>query len=82
MLKNDFVLQIIYYHVIMSSMRKCCCAVTAKQVISEAGVSGWRCCRREALERASQEAEAEQPQLGDGLEQCPQKGKILKKHRR
>lgn len=30
-----------------------------KQVTSEAGVSGWCCCRREALERASQETEAE-----------------------
>jgi hypothetical protein len=63
-------------------MRKCCCAVTAKASDLKSGVSGWHCCRREPLERASQEVEAEQPQLGDGLEQCPQKGKILRKHRR
>lgn len=53
-----------------------------KQETLEAGVSDRCCCRREALERASQEAEAERVRLGGGLEQCPQKGGILKKQRR
>lgn len=47
-----------------------------KQVTSKAGVSGWCCCRREAWERASGEAQAEQLQMGGGLEQCPRKGKF------
>lgn len=58
------------------------CSYKKKQVTSEAGVSGWCCCRRGALERASQETEAEWVWLGGGLEQCPQKGRILKKQRR
>lgn len=35
-----------------------------KQETLEAGVSDRCCCRREALERASQEAEAERVRLG------------------
>lgn len=39
-----------------------------KQETLEAQVSDRCCCRREALERASQEAEAEWVRLGGGLE--------------
>lgn len=50
-----------------------------KQETSKAGVSGWCCCRREAVGRASQEAEAEQLQLGGVWEQCtPERGNFEK----